>query len=152
MTKSKKIFTVLSCLMLLAIMSVSILMVGCQGEDTTTIVIGANQVKEFVVGKSQKDYAWDVTFTPGYVVEMYVNETDTTKTEIGPGKTATSVAMKTYNHLVKNNFSISGFDTSTATQVAATGETEVLNVHYRVCTITYLGKQASFKYKVNAAA
>ena len=159
MTKTKKIFTVLSCLMLLAIMSVSIFMVGCAGEDTSTIVIAKpEQNTSFNVGQKVSDstITWDVTFTPGYDIEFDVLDDKGNKEKYGPncGEGKTSLTLKTYSDLVKYGFTVSGFDTRTATTPTdGLNEEDFKNgVHYRVCTITYLGKQASFKYTVKAAA
>lgn len=159
MTKTKKIFTVLSCLMLLAIMSVSIFMVGCAGEDNSILVTSlSDKTQELTINKSKSTAFddWGVTFTPGYDIEFDVLDDKGNKEKYGPncGEGKTSLTLKTYSDLVKYGFTVSGFDTRTTTaSTEGLSEGDFKNgVHYRVCTITYLGKQASFKYTVKAAA
>jgi hypothetical protein len=144
MTKTKKIFTVLSCLMLLVIMSVSIFMVGCEGEDATTLTTTLSaSVQNFNVGDTKQSVAdWGVAYTPGYEIEFDVLDAEGNKEKYGPNLDKTSLTLTTYEDLLKYGFSVTGFDTSTPT---AENET-------RICTITYINKQASFKYTVGAAA
>lgn len=137
MTKSKKILIISNCILLLFMFLMPVFMVGCSGEDTSTLTTDADNFKNdqgYVVyeitvssqnGKDEYKYAaWNitVTYTPDYLerilnastIEVYHKDdlSDEKKAEIEkkyPGKAITYHKNGTISYSSYKDLNNNGF-------------------------------------------
>lgn len=140
MTKSKKILIISNCLLLLFMFLMPVFMVGCAGEDTSTLTfsgltLGTSGYYEFAKGSTEKaNFAnLTVTFTPEYDYVVGGN----TYNKSNPFK-ATG-----YTNILDNGFIVTGYYTGEKSEQKANGEW-----NYKTITISYLNKMCSFNYIV----